>query len=504
MTTYYVSPPGFGGNDLSNGRGPDASHPTDRPWDSLAAALGAVSPVLPGDTIYLAPGFNGGHSALTIVASVASVANPTAIRGDPLNAQGFRDRSGVLLPPAASWYATRPVATGFDGEMTGSAVMFVTGTNDPSGLQFYDLVLDCGYLAVGIATVDFDGSTDWLFQDCRLIAGSILRMTPGTPTAGRNFTYRRCIVYANTLIDIGTATAAATPDADLNILVESCLIFARLTGNTNLGTAGGNLAGGIRFRGNTVYNTGNSSSALQTQAGAVSTVMPIRVGGNVIVAGLALNAATLGQIIDEGYNVLQTPGANVNVTQAATTKRNVAPVFDLPDVVKWGLGLPTESPLAWGLHSTNAQRHAGWPNTNPDFRGRTPRPWGAGAAIGYMEDATVIQDPSSAIAGGGAMSLAIPGAGEVSLRVPVDAVATTLTIITESQSYGGTSYPQIIMQANPQIGVAQTTATATDGTEQTLTIGPFTPTAAGVVELRLISRSTSLSGQTNFDVLQAA
>lgn len=504
MTTYYISPPASGGNDLNNGLGPDASHPVNRPWDSLVAAMATGTPVLPGDTIYLAPGFNGGHSTVTPTASMSSVASPTAFRGDPLNAQGFRDRFGTLLAPGLCWYATRTAANGFDGEQTSSAVMFTATTNDPSGIQFYDLVLDGGTLAVGLATVDFDGSTDWLFQDCRLIANSIWRCATGTPTAGRNITVRRCIAYCNVLIDTGTATAAATADADLNILVESCLVFGRLTGNMQLGTAGGNLAGGLRFKGNTVYNTGNGASTLQTVVSAVSTVMPVRAVGNLVVSGSGFTAGSLGQILDDGYNIMQTSAANVNVTQAATSKRNVAHVFDLPDLLKWGLALPTESPLAWGLNSTNAQRHAGWANTNPDFRSRTARPWGAGAAIGYMEDAAIFQDPTSAIVGGGAMSLAILGAGEVSILVPVDAVPTTLTIITESLSYGGSSYPQIIMQANPSLGVAQTTATATDGTEQTLTIGSFTPTAAGVVEVRLISRSTSLSGQTNFDVLQAA
>lgn len=72
--------------------------------------------------------------------------------------------------------------------------------------------------------------------------------------------------------------------------------------------------------------------------------------------------------------------------------------------------------------------------------------------------------------------------------VELDGTFDEITVVTESASYGGTSYPQLIVEAHPALVVTQQTATATDASGQTLTVRPFTPTALGVVELRLTRR----------------
>jgi hypothetical protein len=168
---------------------------------------------------------------------------------------------------------------------------------------------------------------------------------------------------------------------------------------------------------------------------------------------------------------------------------------------KWGLALPDSYAFSLAPDAPSAQRFSGSTDTDGDFRNRTPRPWGGGDSVGALEYPDLSQDTGSQITGGGTNSLKITGAGEVSFHIPVDAASTTITIKTKSSSYGGTNYPQLIVTANPSIGVSQQTATASDATEQTLTAGPFTPTAAGVVEVRLIARSTSTTSGTFFDML---
>jgi hypothetical protein len=52
VTTYFISP---SGNDSNNRLGADASHATNKPWLTLEKGMNTGSPVLPGDTIYIAP-----------------------------------------------------------------------------------------------------------------------------------------------------------------------------------------------------------------------------------------------------------------------------------------------------------------------------------------------------------------------------------------------------------------------------------------------------------------
>src|ERR1051325_3311383 len=89
MTTYYVSP---SGSDSNNGLGPDASHASNKPWLTIGKALGA-SGIASGDIVYIAPGTY--REVVTVNMTSATV--ETQVIGDPANAQGFKNGSGVLL-----------------------------------------------------------------------------------------------------------------------------------------------------------------------------------------------------------------------------------------------------------------------------------------------------------------------------------------------------------------------------------------------------------------------
>jgi hypothetical protein len=498
VATYYID--FTNGLDTNNGLGPDASHATNKPWKTLGKATNTGATVAPGDTVYVAPGTYY-STLMTPIAGIASSASPTSFRGDPTNAQGFKTSGGVRVAPGLVWLTTRTAVEGMDSPIASTNSLIVGATNGTNGLKWYDFVMEVD-LARSLVTVNLAANADWSFTQCRLIAlSAVAAAATSIPTAARNMTFTACTMVVGQIFGFASTVAAATADANLAITVDACFILGRLTISTfQLGTSAGNKAGGIQFRGCTILGAGGTT-ALTTVASVVSTVTPLRVAGCLWVTSQSINAGTLGHVVDDGYNRFITYNANTNFTQAGTSFRGTAAALLWPDVFAWGLEMAGPM-LGWGPGAVDAQRYSAWSSTAVDFRNRTPRPWGPGASIGYVEYGQQVRDTTSAVTGGGADSLKITGGGEVSLFVAVDPSATTLSVVTKSTTYGGTNYPQLIVVANPEIGLAaDITATATSATEQTLTAGPFTPTVEGVVEVRLVSRSTSVTSASYFDIL---
>lgn len=503
-TSYYISTAANGGSNSNNGLGPDASHATNKPWLTLEKALHAGTPVVAGDTIWVSSGTYYATASVPI-AGIATTANPTAIRGDPTNSQGFKNASGVRLPVGMRpWFTVRTAVEGMDSDVASANSVINGTTNGTNGFQFYDLVLEAGMQNNICVNINFNNNADWLFDGCFLIGTSCIRMGAGAPTAGRNLIVRRCELWGQMFGTTGT-TAAATADADLNVLFESNFVIGRMSStNIQIGAVAGNLGGGVNYRFNRIFVGGIGTSNLSTVAGGVSTVKPIRLEGNTLMGGgVPVNAATAGQVVSDGNNRFMCGNLSTNFTLAGTDKINGAPQFMWPALFRLRLALPSEDVMGWAPDAPATVLHTSSTNTNPDFRNRTPRPWEAGPTIGPFEVGNIAQDVGSAITGGGVNSAKITGAGEFSLFVPVDAVATTFTVLTKSSGYGGTAWPQVISEAVPAAGLTQQTATATSAAEQTLTIS-VTPSVPTVLELRFLSDSSNGTSTTFFDVLARA
>jgi hypothetical protein len=488
--------------------GPDASHASNKPFLTLGKVLVTGSALNPGDTVYVAPGYYYSSGGYTVLGTISSVGSPTQIIGDPTNAQGFKTAGGVLLAPGLPWITTRTSGEGIDSPIASANNMFNCNTNNPSGLQFRKLVLEVQQSA-GTVVWFCKGNTgsDNTFSDCVLIAGIILQwVATDVCTAGRNFTVQRCVVFCNVMISVTTSVAAATADADLNIVFKENFIYGKFWVNgLALGTSGNNLAGGIYCYNNTNLNQGTSA----TGASKISTTTPIKVGGNLMFGSNGIfNAGTAGQIIDDGYNRFfnaTNASAYTNVTKAGTSIEGQALNLVLPNIFTWGLEMPRADMFGWTDAAHANQKFSASGVVTADIRNRTVRPWGAGASIGCWQAQDVVQDTSSAITGGGTNSLKLTGAGEVSLYIPVDAAGFTVSVRTKSTTYGGTNYPQMCVCANPGVGVTtDTTVTAAAATEETITTATITPTSKGVMEVRLISRSTSTTSTTHFDILTSA
>lgn len=504
MATYYIS---SSGNDANNGLGPDASAATNKPWLTFAKAMNTGSGVVPGDTVYIGPGYYY-SGAVVPISGISSAGSPTSFIGDPSNKQGFKDSGGNLLAAGLVWWTTRAVGDTLDGPIAATTTSLITGTtNNPDGLQFYNLCMETHSTAAqgSCAIAQLAGNTcaGWLFDTCQITGNHFVYAAAGAPTAGRNLTIRRCVIFtAFAPFYYRISVIAATADANLNILFESNLVMTGTQmGAIQLGTGTGNVAGGVAFKGNTHMGSGSTGAVQTITANATSTVTPVTMEGNLILNGNVMTAATSGQIIDNGYNRFR-PGSATpysNGTQAGTSFGDIALNIVHPLLSIWGLSMPRNDFLGWTDAAVAAQIDSAWGNTDADIRGRTPRPWGAGASIGCWEGTPIVQDTSSAIVGGGANSAKLTGQGEFSFFLPVNTVATTLAIVTKSTSYGGTTWPSMVVVANGSVGLAtDTTVSATSAAQQTIT-AVFTPTTQGVVEVRCISQSTSVSSVTYFD-----
>lgn len=100
----------------------------------------------------------------------------------------------------------------------------------------------------------------------------------------------------------------------------------------------------------------------------------------------------------------------------------------------------------------------------------------------------------------------IDGKGDQELLIPVySGIARTISIRCQFNSaYGGTTYPSATVVQNGEIGVAAQSVSATVAalnSWQTLTLSAITPSATGVLKLRLQSFDSSGGGKAFFDTV---
>lgn len=508
MTVYYGS--ALTGNDSWNGRSPNPGGAGVGPWKTIGKSVNTGSVLLPGDTCYYAGGKYYNEQNISPIASITSSISPTAIRGDPGNVQGFLDAEGNRLPAARCYVTTRLSTESASGVSSTSAVLNL-GAVDAAGLQFYNFFFESLGLTStnsGTITVDPRRWTDGQMIDCVVVSSAACIFCSGqAPTAGRNWLFRRPIWIsggARPAFFFNPVAAAATADADLNITIEHGLCIGDIQFNPGTGV-GSNAGGGLHVKGMTGIGPGNSSAFLvMGTTGRHSTVTKSTIEGCIVFGGFT----TIVSSVDTGCFVSKGSNLSIGCFTAPTTVpdgpgdvRNAPAHLVLPDLLKSGLVTDLNDIFGVWSDMDNILRFSGWDNTSPDFRGTTTRPWAGGATPGYLESGNFVQDRTSQLTGGGATSFAIYGRGERLFPFQLDPVSTTITVLTKSTAYVGTDWPSIILQENPALGITQVTATATDATEQTLTIS-ITPTNTGAGVLRLRSGNGGKSGWTFFDVVQ--
>lgn len=490
MSTYYVSP---SGSDSNNGLGPDASHASNKPWLTIGKALGAAG-IASGDTVYIGPG----TYRATVAVAMTSATVETSVLGDPGNAQGFKNGSGVLLDPGevvCSAYTTSDVAA-----PSGAVLLDIAG-RDFLTFRFITFVGGTGY-TIGL---DTQTSTNIVFRDCVLAsASSVFYMVnvDGAFGVALVHLWERCVFLnlraSNGVFRVNNDTGSGA-DYDMDITIRNCLAIGGgyFVESTPSG-AGAQKPGGIDIYNCTFIDV--LSVALTANAN-FSTTYPINVlncFASIVQAGVGFNATTSGQIV-ENYNYVAANTTHTNVSVGAntiTTSANRAPRFHVGESEVYGFTrrlFMTPVAGSWPLTFGNDTTYT----SAEDFLG-LPRPGGGQSAtkgIGYLGRGNTFAKETTTVRTG-ANALSITGPGVQDFQVPVDAVSTTVTLYVRWDStYAGTK-PQMKVLNGGECGVTNASVTAAGAANawEQLSL-TFTPTRAGIVTVRLQSSDTNGGGK---------
>jgi hypothetical protein len=472
------------GNDSNGGTSPGDA------WLTFTHALGG-SALASGDTLYV----GGGIYRETVAVGLAPGAE-TFVIGDPTGAY-TGDPGEVIL-------------TGYTSGDTsaGSGTVTLSAASGRNNFTFERIAI----IGADIGPVTLSTNTNWTFRECvwRYRMASTSSSTLHTTNAGSasNLLFERCIFFSD---QSGTAllfqSTLHTVDYDVNIQIINCIAYKTggsvLTVSSTTGSGSGKPYGwkmyGCTVFGGTVAM--NITTAAHAATGSVA-------AGNFFMTGTtaALTTSTGSQVASDfnrstgsaGYSGT-TPGGNDDLDATPAHMAEFGQSF------MWGLPpRPFLTPTEGNPHAafvTSASVGA-MPTTDALNR---PRRSGSGSATAvpvgaYAIHNTAIQATTITPDSGEAIELVGPADHE--FDVPVEAASTTFTVEVQTSGYTGTDYPQMLLLNGAQVGVSNDTDTATSASAsgyETLSIGPFTPTATGIVTVRFVNRTANGTGIAAFD-----
>jgi len=501
VTLYYVDP--VNGLDTNNGLGPDASNATNKPWKTVGKGLLSGSPVVGGDTIYLAPGVYRQQVTFTITSPSSQV----NVIGDPQNSRGFKTAAGAQVPGGPLIWTghttndtTSPANNCMDlsgrSNFTFQNIMFVTGFNFvclastavSQNIQFINCAFLSSYSAgnrIISVTAPFATALNWVIDRCIFLAGA--------PSSSQG-------IIALTL------TLGAGADYDINFVIKNSRFIA--AGSTSApiiyltqSGSGANKGNGVKISNCSFFG----GTALMCAATNISSTIPSTIVNSFLMAGTAtaLNAGTAGQITED-YNLILALTARNNVTAGAhsISSSAYAPMVYFGQEYIWGMApRPFGEPMAgsplFALGNDGTQ-------TNYDLLGR-PRPLGSGIgvlpAVGALERGNSwTRETATVRTGPNAISCVGPALQDFFL--PVEPVSTTVTVYMRyDATYNASgSTPQFSVLNGEEAGVAAASVAMVGGANnwEQLTL-TFTPARQGVVTLRLSSYDTNGAGHVYAD-----
>lgn len=486
-TTYYVRQ---SGNDGNAGTSAGAA------WATLGKALGAAG-ISSGDQVYIG---SGTYREIVNVAMTAATAETQVIAD--VDGAKTGDAGPVIWTAHTTNDTTAPssaITLSLSGKnfLTFEGFYFVGGTGAP----------DC---------VNLSGSTNCTFRRCTFTGGTAsnnrLQWVGTTGGVAANLTVDSCLFAGPQNFSLVVQLTRHTADYDANVVIRNCVFWGSPNASAielqSNGTGTG-FGGGVVVLNCTFLW---ASRAVRIQEVNLSTSIPCLVYNCLLYwcPGTALVANTSGQIVED-YNHIIAGTARSNVTAGAHTQSAnpsaYAPLLD------WGYSrlngfLPCSpwAPMAGAPQLGFGNQGSPAPPAT-DLLNR-PRPAGGAStanAIGAFErHDTAVKETS--VTDAGSVGLRITGPGDHDFKVPVNATSTTLSVrVRYDTNHGTTNKPQAILLASGEIGVATETKTATVGvnTWETLTFSAITPTAKGLVTIRLVSRAAAGSGIAYFDTLVA-
>jgi hypothetical protein len=486
MATYYVRKTGSDAN---------AGTSAALAWATIGKALQTGSPVTDGDTIVIGAGV---YRELVLV-NVTGTATGITVLGD-VDGASTGDVGEVVWTAYDTNDTTAPASSICPLRVNGKDLLtfqrlhLVGSTNHPN-------IVDLGTGSQGIT-----------FRECKLSKGyetvntHVLIIGTGLADTAWNLLFDRCIIEgAKGIAMLFTCPTSATADYDTAITVQNCIFTEGADGVriATSGTATGFGPIGVKVAGCTMRGLSGSGVYLfssNANAGAI-TVTNCYISS----IGACLRASVSGQIVEDHNRLYSaTPRTLVTAGTGSVDDASHAQMFESGESV-W-LRVPeriTGTPKK-GSPLLGFTPPAGQPSV--DFANR-PRPAGgqsAQIAVGALERHDSMARGSGSSADGGSGGYVVQtGPADDRLFIAVDAVSTTISIKFKTASYVGTNYPRIVLLDNAEIGVATQTVTAGSAATiyTTLTLSAFTPTAKGVVTLRLDNRTGDGAGQVFWDTL---
>lgn len=473
------------------------------PMGDVAVNADTNSPVRSGDTVYVGAGT---YRAIIVTGVTPAFNGVVAIIGDVTGQ--FTGDAGMVQITAfttsdkAAPSASPLLALSSRSNFTFQYIMFVAGTGNPTAINTL------------VATPSQNISLiDCVVHALANVANGAITISAIAGGQYLNWLIDRCIVFgkSNSFAITSAQASVGSGSVNLGYVIQNSLLIAGLATSNGAvlitGTAStGRQPGGGIIRNCTMIG-GGQSSVLQVQNAAYSAALPVTVLGCLIVGGTGLNANTSGQIV-ENYNEISSGTPRTNVATGAQSDTNVnAILFHFGQERIWlpPLFRPFGEPMAgspllgFGMDGSQSPYDLRGPNN--------PRPAGGSSfapAVGALERAdTFVADPAPIGGGGSPVKLTGPGYNDFLLPIQAGEVGVARTVSVKVKfdaSYAGT-LPQIEMIARPQQGVVGqiVTAVGTAGNVITITLASFTPTAVGVLNIRLLSLDLSGASVVEWD-----
>jgi hypothetical protein len=496
MATLYVRKSGSDSNNYTQAQTPATA------WLTINKALtSAVS----GDTVYI----GAGVYRETVTASLTSPTAETKLIGD-VDGSHAGDIGEVRWTAYTTDDKTAPA---------------FASTLDLAGrdfLTFENIVMVGGYdMLSGGSCVNASStviSTNIKFNDCTFIPGSVPTHPMITLTGATNggspdngipalWTFDRCRFMRLNNKCINVVVPTSDNAYAFGLTVQNCLFIGGGEGDSTSGNSCINFTNsgflsqlGGDFK---VLNCTAIGGGTFVRSSGISTSNPCRIL-NCALIGCGNVANSSGEIVED-WNIIiaNTTGSNVSTGSNTIADGSYANLFHIGQEMAQGkYGRPVMTPtvdspfLARGGSSVpgvdilNAPRPAG-PGVT----------WSvASSAVGCLEFGNSGTKETTTTRSAPA-ALRLKGPGYHDFDFPVDAASTTIAVYGRYDgSYGAATKPQMKVLNGTECGVANASVTL-GGSQDTWTQMSlnFTPTAKGIVTIRLQSNTTSTSGNAYFD-----
>lgn len=394
-------------------------------------------------------------------------------------------------------------------DKTAPSATTLLNLNGKSNLSFSNIMFQGGDAT--LITASTATSQNISFRDCSFtgIVGTSNRVIlTATCSFGTSFgwVFDRCIINAMRT-DIFVLTAPGSSggsDYSLNFTVNNCEAYGFGDQAQNFFAVAGSAStfkpGGAFIRNCSIIGF----RGLNTSTGT-STSLPCQIYNCLIAtgAGTALNAQASNQILED-YNLIYaaTPRTLVTAGTHSVSDGSYAPLFHFGQERIWGallrpFGEPMASSPLLGFGNDGGQ-------TPYDILSR-PRPSGglsALPAVGAFERGGTAAQAQTPAPPSGTNVWQFTGPGIQPFEIPVQiGVPTTIAVSVQRDSgYSGSANPELVILANPTIGVAAQTVidSGASGGWNTLTSASFTPTANGVVTVWVVSNDRTGSSVVSF------